>query len=66
MLQHRGIPPDAIVSVFCSHVPEKLGITPDTHVVLYDTLGVFSAPRGAFTFKRESGLSVTGSCCSYL
>lgn len=27
------------------------GITPDTHVVVYDTHGVFSAPRTAFTFK---------------
>ncbi|KLT40839.1 Rhodanese-like protein [Cutaneotrichosporon oleaginosum] len=29
----------------------KLGITPHTHVVLYDSIGVFSAPRGLFTFK---------------
>lgn len=33
---------------------EQLGITPDTHVVVYDTVGVFSAPRGVFTFKGES------------
>lgn len=28
----------------------KLGITPSDHVVVYDSLGIFSAPRGAFTF----------------
>lgn len=28
-------------------------MTPDSHVVLYDTQGVFSAPRGAYTFKRK-------------
>ncbi|PWN36172.1 Rhodanese-like protein [Meira miltonrushii] len=26
------------------------GITPDTHVIVYDTHGVFSSPRTAFTF----------------
>lgn len=36
-----------------ANLPEKLGITPDTHVVVYDTVGVFSAPRGVFTFKCE-------------
>lgn len=30
---------------------EELGITPETHVVLYDTIGVFSSPRGLYTFK---------------
>jgi hypothetical protein len=33
--------------------PGKLGIHEDDHVVLYDTLGVFSSPRGLFTFKGE-------------
>ncbi|KAJ9122531.1 hypothetical protein QFC22_001960 [Naganishia vaughanmartiniae] len=28
----------------------KLGITPSDHIVFYDSLGIFSAPRGAFTF----------------
>lgn len=27
------------------------GIRKDDHVVLYDTVGIFSAPRGWFTFK---------------
>ncbi|GFZ45088.1 hypothetical protein JCM24511_02814 [Saitozyma sp. JCM 24511] len=30
---------------------EKIGVTDETHVVLYDTIGVFSSPRGAYTFK---------------
>ncbi|TFY76307.1 hypothetical protein EWM64_g7705 [Hericium alpestre] len=30
---------------------EKLGITPSSRVVLYDSSGVFSSPRGLFTFK---------------
>ena len=30
---------------------EKLGLTRDTHVVVYDSLGVFSSPRGVYTFK---------------
>ncbi|KAL1408507.1 hypothetical protein Q8F55_005319 [Vanrija albida] len=38
------------VQVFQEAV-EKFGITPDTHVVVYDTIGVFSSPRGAYTFK---------------
>ncbi|ORX37307.1 Rhodanese-like domain-containing protein [Kockovaella imperatae] len=29
----------------------KRGISRDTHVVIYDTLGIFSSPRGLFTFK---------------
>ncbi|WVQ80679.1 hypothetical protein IAT38_002784 [Cryptococcus sp. DSM 104549] len=29
----------------------KLGIRKETHVVVYDTVGVFSSPRAAFTFK---------------
>ncbi|KAK0521298.1 hypothetical protein OC835_006931 [Tilletia horrida] len=29
---------------------EQAGIEPDTHVVVYDTHGIFSAPRTAFTF----------------
>lgn len=36
------------------------GIEPETHVVVYDTHGVFSAPRTAFTFKAfgHSNVSV--------
>ena len=30
---------------------EKLGLTAETHVVVYDSLGIFSSPRGVFTFK---------------
>lgn len=30
---------------------ENLGITPETHVVVYDTIGVFSSPRALYTFK---------------
>ncbi len=30
---------------------EKLGLTHETHVVVYDSLGVFSSPRGVYTFK---------------
>lgn len=29
----------------------RLGISRDSHVVVYDTTGVFSSPRAAFTFK---------------
>lgn len=29
----------------------RLGIARDSHVVVYDTVGVFSSPRTAFTFK---------------
>lgn len=29
----------------------RLGIERDSHVVVYDTVGVFSSPRTAFTFK---------------
>ena len=35
----------------------KLGINNDDHVVLYDTVGVFASPRGAFTFKGKSGMN---------
>jgi thiosulfate/3-mercaptopyruvate sulfurtransferase len=37
----------------------KLGIKPTDHVVVYDSLGIFSAPRGAFTFtvSRHATLS---------
>lgn len=35
------------------------GIEPDTHVVVYDTHGVFSAPRTAFTFKAFGHLNVS-------
>lgn len=30
---------------------ENFGITPETHVVVYDTIGVFSSPRALYTFK---------------
>ncbi|BGP25638.1 thiosulfate/3-mercaptopyruvate sulfurtransferase [Rhodotorula toruloides] len=30
----------------------RLGIKRDSHVVVYDTVGVFSSPRTAFTFKH--------------
>ncbi|KAF8328195.1 uncharacterized protein EI90DRAFT_2974671 [Cantharellus anzutake] len=30
---------------------KRLGISPGTHVVLYDTIGVFSSPRALFMFK---------------
>jgi len=30
---------------------EKLGISPSTHVVIYDTHGVFSSPRALFMFR---------------
>ncbi|ODN95248.1 thiosulfate/3-mercaptopyruvate sulfurtransferase [Cryptococcus wingfieldii CBS 7118] len=30
---------------------EKLGIEKDTHVVVYDSVGVFSSPRALYTFK---------------
>lgn len=33
-----------------SQACEKLGISKGDHVILYDTVGVFSAPRGAWTF----------------
>lgn len=33
-----------------SPMPGLQGITPSTHVIVYDTLGVFSSPRTAFTF----------------
>lgn len=35
--------------LFAKHAASK-GIDPETHVVCYDTLGVFSSPRAAFTF----------------
>ncbi|KAK8858678.1 hypothetical protein IAR55_002907 [Kwoniella newhampshirensis] len=30
---------------------QKLGIRDETHVILYDTVGIFSSPRAAYTFK---------------
>lgn len=30
---------------------ESIGISDETHVVCYDSLGVFSSPRGLYTFK---------------
>ena len=41
------LPPSHAFEAAC----EALGITPDTHVVVYDTLGVFSAPRAWYTFR---------------
>jgi thiosulfate/3-mercaptopyruvate sulfurtransferase len=38
----------------------RLGIARDSHVVVYDTVGVFSSPRTAFTFK----VCVCSPCCS--
>lgn len=38
----------------------RLGIDPKSHVVVYDTVGVFSSPRTAFTFKVSS--SVLSRC----
>lgn len=34
-----------------SQACEKLGVTPSSHVVLYDTHGVFSSPRALFMFR---------------
>ncbi|MCG3864588.1 MULTISPECIES: rhodanese-like domain-containing protein [unclassified Photobacterium] len=34
-----------------SYEVSKLGISNDTHVVIYDSLGMFSAPRGWWMFK---------------
>ncbi|KAF9480444.1 Rhodanese-like protein [Pholiota conissans] len=34
-----------------AHACEKLGISPSTHVVLYDAHGVFSSPRALFMFR---------------
>lgn len=39
-----------IPSYFARECSRRL-ITPDTHVVVYDTHGVFSSPRTAFTFQ---------------
>ena len=41
------LPPAHAFAAAC----EALGIRPDTHVVVYDTLGVFSAPRAWYTFR---------------
>lgn len=41
------LPTPEIFADACS----RLGISPDQHVVVYDSKGVFSAPRAAFTFK---------------
>ncbi|KIJ68744.1 hypothetical protein HYDPIDRAFT_106979 [Hydnomerulius pinastri MD-312] len=34
-----------------AHACEKLGIEPNSHVVIYDTHGVFSSPRALFMFR---------------
>lgn len=36
----------------------KLGIDEDSHVVVYDSVGVFSSPRGLYTFKGKFPLPV--------
>ena len=47
--------PSILVIVVQSLTPcsEKLGISKDSHVVVYDSVGVFSSPRAVFTFKSE-------------
>lgn len=45
-LAHMMPPPERFSQVAGEH----FGISHDTHVVVYDTHGVFSAPRTAFTF----------------
>ncbi|VDB84503.1 unnamed protein product [Peniophora sp. CBMAI 1063] len=45
-LKHMMPTGDIFVSALRS-----LGISPDTHVILYDTVGVFSSPRALFTFR---------------
>ncbi|KAJ9094122.1 hypothetical protein QFC19_008074 [Naganishia cerealis] len=37
----------------------QLGITPSDHVVVYDSLGIFSGPRGAFTFTAMNHPNVS-------
>lgn len=39
-----------VIALTLSSPAAKLGIKPTDHVVVYDSLGVFSSPRGAFTF----------------
>ena len=41
----------------------KLGISEEDHVVLYDTLGVFSSPRGLFTFQGNLSLPEDDNAC---
>lgn len=43
----------------------KLGIKPTDHVVVYDSLGIFSAPRGAFTFTVSLHQSCYRLCSIY-
>lgn len=43
----------------------SLGITPETHLVFYDSAGIFSSPRAAFTFasfNHPGKLSILGAC----
>jgi thiosulfate/3-mercaptopyruvate sulfurtransferase len=42
----------------------RLGIKRDSHVIVYDTVGVFSAPRTAFTFKVSSARAPVQLQCS--
>ncbi|KAI0786025.1 Rhodanese-like domain-containing protein [Abortiporus biennis] len=45
-LKHMMPTPD-IFAKYC----EQLGISPSSHVVIYDSLGIFSAPRALFMFR---------------
>lgn len=45
-LPHMLPPPSAFAAA-----ADALGIEPNTHVVVYDTLGCFSAPRAWYTFR---------------
>ncbi|CAO1636845.1 unnamed protein product [Parajaminaea phylloscopi] len=47
----RGLPHMMPVPSFFAQECSRRNITPDSHVVVYDTQGVFSSPRVAFTFS---------------
>lgn len=47
----RNLPHMMPSSAKFSEAASEHGIEPETHVVVYDSHGVFSAPRTAFTFK---------------
>ncbi|KIK71271.1 hypothetical protein GYMLUDRAFT_33416 [Collybiopsis luxurians FD-317 M1] len=51
-LKHM-MPSNALFAETC----EKFGIQPSTHVVLYDTHGVFSSPRALFMFRTFGHLN---------
>ncbi|BGP41340.1 hypothetical protein JCM10450v2_005383 [Rhodotorula kratochvilovae] len=48
----RGVPHNMPQKALFEDACSRLAIRRDDHVVLYDTVGVFSAPRTAFTFKH--------------